>query len=87
MIKYLAGNFLPTLESSTETWRSRWKTWTEDRRLRAAAKVHCAIVANLDARIQHDIGESDCRVLSCQHRPALPNAQARLAEELQKWSI
>lgn len=88
MNKYLAYfDFLPTVESSIEVWSSRWEKWNENRRLRAAARKHGAIVANLDARIRYDIGESDCRPLQSRPRPALLNAHTLLAEELLKWSI
>jgi hypothetical protein len=49
------------VENPIKAWCARLIRWNENRRLNNAERAHREIVRNLDARIQHDIGETDLR--------------------------
>ena len=60
--------------------------WNEARRAVAAAKRHANIVQNLNARLQYDVGESDCRPQP-KSLFTLQGEQSALLEAMRNWSI
>ncbi len=54
----------PAVERHIKPWIARVRQWNEHRRLRSAERARSEIVRSLDARIRHDIGETDLKPLS-----------------------